>query len=170
MKKLIAIILILCTVIVTNAMAELDVSSMTDQELKDMITVCSAELRARALVQEKGILLFEYDGIALYQTGNAEVNGNGLIIIPALIENDRDEPTCIAGKDIICNGWDIMANFGGTIQEHSKCKVDMIFLSGDAELKTLDDIYSLSFKWYVTSGTTHKTLYEDEEREEHRFW
>ena len=175
MKKLIALIFVIVLLPITaladlNLASLLDFSSMSDEALKNLINLCSAELRSRAVIDDKGILLFEYEGIALYQTGDAYINENGLIIIPAYIENNLDDPAYISGDSIICNGWDIMANFGGSVQAHTKNNVDMIFLSGDAGLKSLDDIYSLTFKWTVTSWKTHKTLYQDEVSEEHRFW
>ena len=59
MKRLITIILILALAVPAAALADQDISLMTDQELKDMIAACSAEIRSRNTSEPEGILLFD---------------------------------------------------------------------------------------------------------------
>lgn len=170
MRKLFTLVLALTLVLPVLALAELpDVTGMSDQELKDLIAACSAELTARNANDPEGTLLFDAGGMRMYQTGEAYID-NGILRIPVIIYNDLDERAAISLEDEKCNDCDITGNGGAETKAKSKKKAEMYFFVADANVKEITDITSLSFRWTVFSMESRKTLYEQKEAEEHRFW
>lgn len=170
MKKLITIILALVMFIPVVSLADLpDVTAMSDQELKDLISAASAELMARNASDPEGTLLFEYEGARIYQTGNAEINFMGYLQIPVAVYNDMDIGISFGTDAVTCNGWDIYGSSAGATAKAKK-KDTLTFKVDDAEITSLDQIDSLRFKWTVTNTETYMYIYKQEESEEHRFW
>lgn len=170
MKKLITIVLALAMILPAVAMADLpDVSGLSDQELKDLIAACSTELRERNTTEPEGILLFEYEGARIYQTGKAEINILGYLQIPVAIYNDSDTNLSIGVDNVVCNGWDIMG-IGEGASAHAKKKGDLNFTVDDADVTSVDQIESLRFIWTVTNTDNYRFIYKQQEPEEHRFW
>ncbi len=170
MKKLITIILILALILPAAALSDIpDVSGKTDQELKDLISACSIELRERASTPDGWVLLFEYDGIQLYQIDEAEIF-LGSLRVPVALCNNTDRDTLLCVKDCLCNGWDIT---GGSCsaKHNSKKKDSLYFHTENSDVKSIDEITSLQFRWDLID-TTEKavSVYEQTEPEEHRFW
>lgn len=172
MKKLIAIVLILAVAMLLPcfAVGDVDVSGMTDHELKDTIAACAAELRIRHETTPDGILLFDAGGMRMYQTGDAYINNQGLLMVPVTICNDLDERAAILFEEETCNGWDIMSNGGAETKPKSKKKAEITFWVNDADVKEISEIESLSFKWTVFSMESATVLYEQENAEQYRFW
>lgn len=170
MKKLIAIIMALVIILPVVALAELpDITSFSDQELKDLISACSAELMTRRTYNPEGILLFEYEGAKVYQTGKATVDSSGHLRVPVVVYNDMDCGIAFGAENVICNGWDV-AGGGVKASAKAKSKENLLFLLGDAEITSLEQIESLRFKLTVTNTDTFMYLYKQEELEERRFW
>lgn len=169
MRKLIIAILILSMLPIV-AFADVDVTAMTDQELKDLISACSAELLTRIETEPEGTLLFNEGGMRAYQTGEAYIDNQGLLRVPVTICNDLDERAAIMPKDETCNGWDIMSNGGAETKAKSKKKGEFTFWVNKADVTDISQIVSLSYRWTVFSMESVKTVYEQEEPEEHRFW
>ncbi len=168
MKKILAMILVLSLLVPTIALADLpDVSALSDQELKDLIAICSAELRERNTTEPEGTLLFDYDGLSVYQTGDAVLTKNGNIEVPILVINDRSVATSFGIREASCNGWEVTAFTGTALSEKTKRKDTIRISAKDVGLESLDDVESLIFKWTATEGAMY--VYKGE-REEHRFW
>ena len=166
MKKLFAVILII-VILPVIALANPDVSSMTDQELRDMIAACSAELRARATSEPDGILIFEWEGVKVYQIGDPYISFS-FLYVPVAVYNDTDSEMVISPENVLCNGWSI---YGGSCRAPGKAKKkDTIsFNVEDANVSELNTIDSLSFHFEVYDYTNRKTVYEGE-TSEYRFW
>jgi len=169
MRKLITLLLILALAVPMAATADVDFASMTDQQLKDMIQSCSEELQQRQTTPEGWVLIFEYDGIKIYQTGEAKIF-LGFLDIPVAVFNDTDRDILITADDALCNGWDVYSS-GCSAKKHTKNRGEISFHTTDAFVKSIDQITSLQFRWDVID-TTEKavSIYEQEEPEEHRFW
>ena len=168
MKKLIATILIIILLPIA-ALADLpDVTGMTDQELKDLISACSQELMTRNTSEPEGILLFEMDGFKVFQTGAAEIS-SGFMRIPVTLYNENDFGVSISPYETNCNGWDIWSG-GGSVSANAKSKETLSFSVEDAEVTEIDQIESLKFVWLVYNTDTYDEIYEQKEKEEHRFW
>ena len=168
MKKLFALFLALI-LLPMAALADLpDVASMTDQELKDLISACSQELRTRATSDPEGILVFEYEGVRVYQSGEAYTKG-GSLRVPVVVCNDTDHEIVVFAESVICNGWDILAG-NCRASGHAKKKNEITFKIEDADITSIGQIVSLTFRWEVYDFDAQKMVFEQEEAEEHRFW
>jgi hypothetical protein len=170
MKKLITVTLILALLLPAVALADLpDITGMTDQELKDLISACSQELRARNTSEPEGILIFEYEGVRVYQTGDVYFDNRGYLNFPVAVYNDTEHEMVISIEDATCNGWDVSAlNCRATGK--AKHKDDLSIKVIDADVTSIDQIESLAFRWKVLDFTDLKEIYLQEEKEEHRFW
>lgn len=170
MKKLLTIILILALLLPAAALSDLpDVTSFSDQELKDLISACSHELIARNTVDPEGILLFDDAGIRLYQIGEAYIE-RGRIEVPCMMYNDLDIGASVSPISVVCNGYAIHGYTGGELPPQSKMECELDFATASLVLESLDDVYSLIFSWQIYSLEKPGVVYTQEEREEHRFW
>lgn len=170
MKKLFAIILVVAMLLPIAALADLpDVTGMTDQELKDLISACSRELMARNTVEPEGIVLFDEAGIRLYQTGDAYIE-RGRIKVPCAMYNDLDITASVSPINVSCNSYSTFGYSGSELQPHSWAKCELDFATSELELKSLDEVISLLFSWQIYSLEKPGIVYEQKEREEHRFW
>jgi len=167
MKKLFAMILVIALALPVIALADPDVTSMTDQELRDMITACSAELRARSTTEPDGTLLFETEGLKLYQIGEPRVSSDYLYI-PVAIYNDLDFQVSLSPNVPKINGWEIYSS-GASANAKSKKKDELSFKISDADVTALDQIDSFVFGWTVFNMDTWEFPFESE-GEEQRFW
>lgn len=169
MKKLITVILILSLILPAAALSDLpDVTAFSDQELKDLISACSQELMARNTSEPEGVLLYEYEGVRVYQTGDAYISSRYLYV-PVAVYNDMDHEMVISVENCQINGWDV---FGSNCRASGKAKKkdDIAFNIEDADVTSIDQISSLRFVWQVYDYEDRKTVYTQEEPEEHRFW
>ena len=169
MRKLFTFILIFTLLLPVISRSETDVTSMSDQELKDMITSCSDELRNRAKIPEQWILIFEYESIKIYQIDDATISSNKIISVPVAIINDMDFDIYVTTVDEQINGWEV-SGWGYSVSHNAKKKTELRFFADDAFVNSLDDVVSLKFSWWVQNDTESKYIYKQEEAEEHRFW
>ena len=172
MKKLLTIILALSLLLPTIAMADLpDVTAFTDQELRELIDACSAELTKRSTKEDGKVLLLDQAGVTVYQNGEAEISSfTGAIVVPVIIENTLEKRVMVNIEDVMCNGWNCSGICGGALQPKSKMKDNLYLSVADAEIKKLDDVTSLSFRWVLFSPDDISYPYKQPEPEEHRFW
>lgn len=170
MKKLITVTLILALLLPAVALADLpDVTGMTDQELKDLISACSKELMVRNTVAQEGVVLFDEAGIRLYQAGDAYIE-RGRIKVPCVMYNDLDIKASVSPINVSCNSYSTYGYSGSELQPHSWAKCELDFATSELELKSLDEVVSLLFSWQIYSMEKPGIVYEQKEREEHRFW
>jgi hypothetical protein len=169
MRKLLSIILAMVLLPIV-ALADLpDVTGMSDQELKDMIAACSHELMSRNTSEPEGTLIFEYEGVKVYQIGDPYFDFSGFLRLPVAVYNDTDCEMVISPQETHCNGWDISAgNCRATGK--AKNKDDIYFEVSDADVTSIDQILNFDFKWQLYDFTNYKVVYLQETKEEHRFW
>lgn len=169
MKKLLCI-LVAVLLIPAAVLAGPDVSSMTDQELRDLISQCSAELMARNNDDAAGVLIFDESGVRVYQIGEAYINRiTGRLMVRAAIYNDTEYNLYVGIDKAHCNGWDIQGGCGN-VSAHSKSKNDLYLTVVDADVSDLSQIDSLSFAWTAFSMDTFDYYIYQETPEEYRFW
>ena len=168
MKKLLTMILALALILPAAAMADPDVKSMTDQQLRDLISACSAELQARATTPEGWVLLVESESVQLYQIGEAMISDNQIITIPVAVVNNSDIDVRVEPEDILLNGWEIDC-WGAKASANSKKKGELEFFAYDSDVKSLEDVSSFVFRFEIRDND-YNVLYKDEAPAEHRFW
>lgn len=170
MIKRLAIFVLLLSLFSNLAFAELDVSSLTDEELKAIISKCSDELRSRHTTQEDGVLLFNQGGMRLYQIGEAEINPRGRINIPVMIYNDLEISASLNPVSVICNGIAVNGYCGSSLPPQSKSEAMLDFSTENLGLTSINDVESLTFGWSIYSLDKPGTVLEPTEAEEQRFW
>ena len=169
MKKLITIILALAMLLPAVAMADLpDVTSLSDQELKDLIEVCSAELASRDTAKAEESLLFDHDGVKLYQTGEAYVYDEEYLYVPVTIHSEKDFELSLGMENVKINGWETYSS-GVFVIAGAKKKDKLSFRIADADISEISQIESLEFSWVIFNNETWEFPYRGEV-EEHRFW
>ena len=158
---------LLCSV----ALAEVDVSGLNDQELKDLISDCSAELRKRAASTDpEGVLLFDQGGMRLYQTGDAFISDSGRLKVPVTLCNDLESSTAsLSPVFVVCNCVSTGGYLGSWIPPQSMTFTELDFATEDCRISSVDDVFSLVFQWQIYA-VGEGVLLETPEREEHRFW
>ena len=170
MKKILALILVLVLVPVF-ALADLNYSSMTERELKDMIAACAAELRARNYDADvNGSVFVDEGGARIYQTGPAYISDSGRLEIPVIVFNDLDVSANFSFKNATVNDFSVQGYSYYSVPPHAKAICELDFSSDDIGLKSIDEVFSLRFSWVIYSPDTKKYVYEHPEIEEHRFW
>ena len=169
MKKLLCI-LVTVLLIPAAVLAGPDVSSMTDQELRDLIGQCSAELMARNNDDDAGVLIFDESGVRVYQIGKAYISSiAGYLMVRVAIYNDTEYDLRIGINKAHCNGWDIQGDCG-SVSAHSKSKNDLLLTVVDADVSDLSQIDSLSFAWTAFRTDIYDYYILQESPEEYRFW
>lgn len=167
MKRIIAFLFALILTACTTAIAESDLTAMTDAELLSLMRQCSAELRERHQTEE-GVLVFDQAGFRIYQTGEAHLS-NGRIKVPVVCYNDSEVTASVSPVFITCNGMTVQG-FGLTnVTAGASMKDELDFATADIQLASLDDVYELNFQWQVYAPGKGVVLLT-EEPEEHRFW
>ena len=168
MRKLLAIILILTIILPVVAFSEESLKSVSNEYLKQAISMISEELRSRAKdISTDWILIFECKGVKLYQTGEARIEFKKLYV-PVVLVNDLDFEITVSTHDVRCNGWEIDSYPCGTLA-HAKKKAEICFCVNDAFVESIDQINSLNFKWWVINSDDIETYFKGEQ-EEQRFW
>ena len=168
MKKLITIILALSMLIPAVSLADLpDVTVLSDQELKDLITAASAELIARNADGSAGTLVFECEGVKLYQIGEPRLSSD-YMYIPVAVYNDLDYELTFMPNAAKINGWEVYSS-GVTVVAKAKKKGEISFKISDADVKETSQIESLRMSWQIFNQETWDIMKVSEE-EEYRFW
>lgn len=164
------ILMVTVVLLCSSALADVDVSGMSDQELKDLISDCSAELRKRAASSDPvGVLLFDQGGMRLYQTGDAFID-SGRLKVPVTLFNDLETSTAsLSPVFVVCNGVATSGDIGPWIPPQSMTVTVLDFATEDCSIDSLDDVFSLVFQWQIYAAG-EGVLLETPERDEHRFW
>lgn len=169
MKKIIAFFLLITFLFPVIALSEFDYSSMTNEELKEIISLCSAELRARETIDPDWVLLFDCDTVKIYQYDNAEISIFGSLRVPVVVINEMDYDIIVSIKKAKCNGWEIYSD-GPSASAQSKKKDTLSFSVDEAFVESIDQINSLEFIWNVIIRKEKAETYYTSEPEEHCFW
>lgn len=167
MKRIFALLVAIILTACTTAIAETDLTAMTDDELMALMRQCSAELRERHKTEE-GVLVFDQAGIRIYQTGEAYLS-DGRIKVPVVCYNGSEVTASISPVFITCNGATVQG-FGLTnVTAGASMTHELDFATADIQLTSLDDVYELNFQWQVYAPGKGVVLLT-KDPEEHHFW
>lgn len=147
MKKRILAIILLMSVIVVPAFAEIDPASMTDEELRATIAACTSELSSRAQT-DKGILLYQDENFSIYQTADPYLSSSGRVKIPVTAYNNSDQVVWISPDYCTVNGFTVQGYGLINIVPHSAIMGELDFASEKLGLTTVENL-SLSVQWKV---------------------
>ena len=166
MKKFISMILILVlSIAATFAFAEgVDVSSMTDEELRAIVDSARNELVKRELTAEADTVLFDAEGVKMYLTGNSRVSSDGeYAYFEVVVVNDTDVEVGITVESASINGWDVFGSDVYGTSAGKKQKAEMFFKIADAEISTIEEIddLELTFRLFDSDNSTFITEESD---------
>lgn len=167
MKRFIAVVMLL-SILCTTALAEMDVQSMTDQDLQQTINQCAEELRKRN-TDESGTLIFEQEGLRLYQVGDAYIDKSGRIKVPVIGYSEIDARISVTPSIVACNGFTVQGYGLTYISPKSAMIGELDFATGDLKLESLDDVFSLIMTFSLYSPELG-SVYGGGDRIEYRFW
>ena len=166
MKNRILSIVLLLSLLCSPVLAELDIKSMSDEELRDTIAACSAELRNRSQT-DKGTLLYQGESFSVYQTSPAYLSSTGRVEIPVTIYNNYDQIVWIAPEHCTINGFTVQGYGLINIVAHSAIIGELDFATEKLGLTSAENL-SVSFQWKVLDEK-YKQLLLTEERFEYHF-
>ena len=162
----IVFILIFSLAFPLEAFAELtDFSSMTEEELHELINGARNELTLRELVFDKDTVLIDQDGVKVYLTGNYKVNEfyypDDLVSVTfeAVIINETDTTISVNFDSATVNGWDVSYNGIGDITAGHKKKDNLELYISEADITTYEEIEEVIFDLYVYDSDNWDTLF-----------
>lgn len=144
MKKVVSLLMAALLLLTMTAFAEMDFTSMSDDELHALIDGARLELQKRELVANGETPLFEVEGVSLFFTGEIEFTGASgkMLAFTAIIVNDSEKNINIRTQNLAVNGWSFNATGFSDIPAGQKKKGKMTF-STDGEITTVEEITDL---------------------------
>lgn len=162
MKKLLVLLLAVLLAFCGVATAELDYSSMTDDELHAAINAARNELVRRELIAAKDVVIVDQDGVQMYMTGNNEVNvldnGDAWLYIEFVVVNDADISINLLVEQSTVNGWDVHGDGMGATSAGAKQKVRMRMKVSDGEVTSLEEIEDIVVAYTLFDSDNSKTI------------
>jgi len=155
------------------AMAEnLDYSSMTDDELRTVISAATEELNSRqtsddapdgALHMVEGTILLNQNDITVTLTGNINSFGSSdsaFMELEAIVENNSSNPIYVNVDGSSINGWEVFGAGIADIGAGKKKKGTFSFMLSDAEISKPEDIEGLEVTFSVANADNWSTIFK----------
>jgi len=168
MKRILSLIVAIVLIVPVISFADIDISSLTDQELRYIIDLCTSELQSRAKLDSKGFLLLSHSGVEIYQTKTPSIDYVGYLRVPISIYNDTDDDLYIYLTNAKCNGWDIYSGLC-QVSGRGKTKEELVFKVSDADAKSFSDILTLCFTYEIRNNSLF-LLYSQDAVKEDIYW
>lgn len=122
----------------------IDFSSMTEQELLDVIDMARLELTKYQAYATDGTVLYEDEHIKITLNGDLEMEYASLVM-HVIIENYSDKNLIISFDHASCNGWDIYeATASVNAQKKARCDVSFYDAGEAADLTGPEDVEDIS--------------------------
>lgn len=147
MKKFLAVVLMVFLLVgCFPVYAEsIDLSTMTEAELKALIDDARLELAKYHPAALDGTVLYEDENVKITFTGNIEVEKDyDQLAISVIIENYTDKNLGVAIENVSCNGWAIWES-SIRVPANKKAKERFSFMNGvsDADLESVEDVQDI---------------------------
>lgn len=161
MKKILVLVLAALFAFCGVATAELDYSSMTDDELHAILDGVRAELAKRETAAGGADAVFEEQGVSFYFTGDIEFFGStGLMLsFGTNVINDSDRNIDIMAKGICVNGLSFPDSWVKDIPAGQSGNKSLIFTT-KGEFETLDVIDDLTATYRIIDSDSRETIAE----------
>lgn len=157
MKKLLSVIMVVC-IIMSFAIAEMDLSAMTDEELYQLRTRINLELAERNVREEN--IIFENDDILLYSMNKGSDYSDGYHLKVAFV-NKSDEDLGLMFDYVIINGWQFtIYDMIQPVQKGMKTQDTITLDYHSAELNDKSEMESLEFGFHTFTQTYDRTSYD----------
>lgn len=166
MKKLFSILFVLLLLCPT-ALAEIDWTGMTAEEIQTEINRARAEIVTRDIkTDEKGTVILDTDGITVSIT-SAEVlqnyDGTYRLLLKYTAANTLSTPIGFTVDKVYLNGWEICGLVTATLEGGMKARKEDSFYSVDvdADVSSYEDIEDLKFIMHTYDPDTYHRKTED---------
>lgn len=159
MKRIIAVI-IAALLLSGSALAEVDLSSMTDEELIRLRNSISAELAERSARANPEGVIFENDDFLLYSTGTGSDRSDGYHL-NVVFMNKTSVKLGIMFDYVIINGWQFTVyDLVYDIEPGAKAKLSVTLDYANAELNSVTDITDITFSFHTFTESYESTKYD----------
>lgn len=155
MKKLFCI-LFASLMILSAASAEMDLKSMTNEELLAILSAVQNELYERNHTNDSKLVLFDQDGMQVYLTGITQEYG--YLKFEAVFINDTDRTLSIHNKSCTLNGWDVYCGIIGSTSAHSKKKDTFSINMEDADITKIADFQTITWDFYAFDSDQFESI------------
>ena len=146
--------------------ADLDFSSLSDDELNSVISSARNELLSRECILNENTVFLANDICELYIDNSNDIKfENGYLKIPVICINNAEEEMSFQFDYVKVNGWDCGGNIGNAAGE-SKKKAVMQINCKDIGVEGVDDIEDIVM---TVIGFNMGTFTRDAEGEEVSF-
>lgn len=164
MKRLLACIIaiLLAAMSIPALAAEVDLASMTDDEIQNLIDAGRNVLLERSLVADGKTLVFEQDGISLYLMGDMNISSSGFLYVKAIIVNDSNTTVSLTNNACSINGWMTFMNGFGAVAPGKKASGELSFDVRDTDIASVEDIEEIEFCIDVFDKDTPKIWFTTE--------
>ena len=162
MKKIITLILAAILLISCTAMAEtaIDFTTLTDEQLHELVDGARNELTKRELNMSADLVLIEQDGVTVYLTGEYELWGSDNVYIDfeVVVVNDSDKTVSILVDSASINGWDVYGSGVSDTSAGKKQKGTLEFLLTDADISTYEEIEDIELTLTIYDSDEWETI------------
>ena len=160
MKRIVSLVVATILLLTMTAFAEMDFSSMTDEELHDVIDAARIELTKRECILEEDVVLFSQDGVTLYLTGENSISSDGkFVYIGGVLLNENEFTVSIMNNSSQINGWmSFMNSFFGAVAPGARSAGELQFKIEGTDVATIDDLNELTVVIDIFDKDSVKTL------------
>ncbi|MBR5962135.1 MAG: hypothetical protein IKZ98_14220 [Clostridia bacterium] len=152
MKRFLSVILILSLIFSISISYADNYSSMTDEELKEQLSLIRNELTIRGFKAEKKTVILDQNGVQIYINGEIWIDrlyswsDSYSLYIPVVVVNDTNKNITLYPDNASLNGWttDITHSMD-TIPAGKKAKGNLLFALGDTDVERLSDFEDAEF-------------------------
>ena len=162
MKKVFSIVLAVLMLFGMMAVAEgVDFSTLSEEELKELIDEARLEMTKYHPLVTEGTLLYEDENITITCTGPLELDEYGYLYVPVIVENHSDKNLSIILQNVSCNGWAIYDGFLD-VPANKKAKEQAYFMDAatDAELESAEDVQDIEADLHYYDDETYENVIE----------
>lgn len=152
MKKIVVILLICLFAFSITSVYATDYSSLSDDELRQVIDNARNELVKRGFVVEKKVVFFNQNNIQIYLNGDMKIDklyawdNEYCLYLPIVIINDSDKNINVVFDDSSLNGWmTSVSNSIGSIPVGKKAKGNLVFELVNTDIEKLLDFEEAEF-------------------------
>ena len=144
-----------------SALAELDLSTMSDDELTALIADAQQELNSRKATDEtEQPVLYDDNGIKWYITGYDMSSWSSYLTIDCVVENESNVDITLSVDTLTVNGWDVSSWFYAQVSAGKKTKEELSFDLEDANISGVDEITSMEAAFKIYNSNTYNDIDE----------
>ena len=161
-KVLVAILALFMLFGSTVGFAEgIDLSGMSEEELKNLIDAARLEMTKYHPVIEEGMILYEDENIKMTYTGTMEIDMFDQLVLKVIVENNSEHNLIISCGNVSCNGWSIW-DASIDVPAKKKAKTELTFMDAveSAELTAVEDVQDIECDIYYFDEDTWENIIE----------